>query len=77
MICDIIILICVDAFDWLRLVSGIWANRPMDWPKNVPFGDPNNYWKAEAKQRKEKPDQLTLMKMFEFLVKKYKVDRTN
>jgi len=51
-----------------RKVKGMWTVKPTDWPEDVPYCDPNN----QTRPGLGKPKKDILMKMFMFLLKKYK-----
>ena len=44
------------------LVKGMWESKPADWPRHVPFVDPNN---------RRKPNKRILCRMFDHLIKKH------
>ena len=50
-------------------VKHLWENRPADWPKEVPFIDPNNGNKLAKEKKPSKPD---LLLMFKYLSERYK-----
>lgn len=43
-------------------VKGMWESKPADWPRHVPFVDPNN---------RRKPNKRILCRMFDHLIKKH------
>jgi len=48
-------------------VKGTWEKEPTDWPKDVPFVDPNN----KSKETGSKPTKDVLIPMLHHLLKKY------
>ena len=54
------------------IVKGMWERKPCDWPRGVPFLDPNNKIK-ERGDGGSKPTKEVLVPMLIHLVKKYVV----
>lgn len=53
-----------------RKMKNLWDKAPEDWPKQIPFVDPNNGLK-EGGGKQQKPKKHELVPMYNFLRQKY------
>jgi len=56
-------------------VKGLWDKRPVSWPPDVPFVDPNNRKRSKVKAGTpaKKPSKDELLSMLTYLVTQCKV----